>query len=107
MAGLVRCRIVDMPDGHFAVMALLASGKVFRRKALATLAEAEEAVECLRDVMAACGAPVVVEVSAWCGARNGYRIGQAAGGERGLDVSKTCLGSRGTGSRTGPVPPRS
>ena len=81
MTGPVRCRIVDMQDGCFAVMALLASGKAFCRKALATLAEAEEAVECLRDVMAACGAPVIVEVSAWCGARSGYRIGQAAGGE--------------------------
>ena len=79
MARLVRCRIVDMPDGRFAVMAVLASGKVFRRLGLSTLAEAEEAVDCLRAVMAACGAPVVVEASAQLGARVGAQIGQAAG----------------------------
>lgn len=79
MATLVRCRIVDMPDGRFAVMAVLASGKVFRRMGLSTLAEAEEAVDCLCAVMAACGAPVVAEASARLGARVGARIGQAAG----------------------------
>ncbi|GJD59118.1 hypothetical protein [Methylobacterium dankookense] len=60
-------------------MAVLASGKVFRRKGLATLAEAEEAVDCLRAVMTACGTPVVSDASARLGVRVGYRIGHAAG----------------------------
>ncbi|MEN3230244.1 hypothetical protein PUR21_21815 [Methylorubrum rhodesianum] len=80
MAKSVDCRIVDMPDGRFAVIAVMASGKVFRRKALPTLEAAEDAVECLREVMAACGAPVVAEVSARLGERIGVRAGQAAGG---------------------------
>ncbi|AWN37754.1 hypothetical protein [Methylobacterium radiodurans] len=77
----VRSRIVDMPDGRFAVMAVLASGKVFRRKRLATLAEAEDAVDCLRAVMAACGAPVVVEASIRGGASVKVRVGQALGSD--------------------------
>ncbi len=59
MARPVECRIVDMPDGRFAVLAVLASGKVFRRDGLTTMAEAEESVEVLRAVMAACGAPLI------------------------------------------------
>lgn len=53
----VECRIVDIPDGRFAVMAVLASGKVFRRVGLATLAKAEESVRRCA-VMDACGLPV-------------------------------------------------
>lgn len=63
MAKPVVCRIVDMPDGRFAVMAVLAGGKAFRHVGLATLAEAEESVEPLRALMDACGAPFVVERS--------------------------------------------
>lgn len=55
----VGCRIVDMPDGRFAVVAVLASGKVFRHTGLATPAEAEESAEVLRAVMDACGAPLI------------------------------------------------
>ncbi|SDM88907.1 hypothetical protein SAMN05216360_104155 [Methylobacterium phyllostachyos] len=58
--GLVR---TDMPDGRFAVVAVLASGEVFRRVGLATMAEAEEAEGVLRAIMAACGARVVVTPS--------------------------------------------
>lgn len=58
MARPVRCSIVDMPDGRFGVVAVLASGNVFRRAGLLTLAEAEECAEILHAVMAACGAPV-------------------------------------------------
>lgn len=64
----VECRIVDMPDGRFAVIAVLASGRVFRRVGLATLAEAEDSVELLRDLMAACGTWVKVARSARFGA---------------------------------------
>lgn len=60
----VCCNIVDMPDGRFAVVAVLASGKVFGRTGLPTLAVAEECVELLRAVMAACGAPVVLGAAA-------------------------------------------
>jgi hypothetical protein len=81
MARPVRCRIVDMPDGRFAVMAVLASGKVFRHVGLTSLAEAEESMDCLRAVMAACGAPVIVEVSARSRAPVGNRVGQAAGSD--------------------------
>ena len=40
MAKPVECRIVGMPDGRFAVIAVLASGKVFRHAGLTSLAEA-------------------------------------------------------------------
>ncbi len=59
MARPVRCSIVDMPDGRFAVVAASASGKVFRRAGLLTRAQAEECVDLLRALMAACGAAVV------------------------------------------------
>jgi hypothetical protein len=59
MARPVRCSIVDMPDGRFAVVAAPASGKVFRRAGLLTRAQAEECVDLLRALMAACGAAVV------------------------------------------------
>ena len=55
----VRCAILDMPDGRFAVVAVLGGRKVFRRAGLGTLSEAEECVEALQVLMAACGAPVV------------------------------------------------
>ncbi len=64
MARPVACRVVDMPDGRFAVMAVLASGKVFRRVGLGTLADAEANAEVLRALMAACGVPVDLQVSA-------------------------------------------
>ena len=66
MAKPVECRIVGMPDGRFAVIAVLASGKVFRHAGLTSFAEAEESVGMLRDLMAACGARVTVEVSPLC-----------------------------------------
>ncbi|GJE49725.1 hypothetical protein GOFOIKOB_2765 [Methylobacterium tardum] len=69
-----------MPDGRFAVMALLASGKVFRRVGLATLAEAEESAEVLRAIMAACGASVAVTVS--------LRLGSPAAASADLPVGR-------------------
>lgn len=50
MARSVSCSIVDMPDGHFGVVAGLASRKIFRRVGLPTLAEADECVEFLRHL---------------------------------------------------------
>lgn len=78
MARPVRCRIIDMPDGHFAVMAGLASGSVFRRMGFATLGRA---VDCLRAVMAACSEPVVVEVSTRSVVWVKEQVGQAAGSD--------------------------
>lgn len=63
MARPVRCSIVDMPDGRFAVVAVLASGKVFGRMDLLTLAEAEESVDLLRAAMMVCGAPVITDLA--------------------------------------------
>jgi hypothetical protein len=61
MARTVTCRIVDCPDGRFAVVAVLSSGSVHRHDGLSTMAEAEEAVETLRVLMEACGSRLVVE----------------------------------------------
>lgn len=55
----VTYRIVDCPDGRFAVVAAMASGSIHRRSGLLTLAEVEASVESLRVMMAACGAPLV------------------------------------------------
>jgi hypothetical protein len=74
------CRVVDMPDGTFTVIAVLASGKVFRRVGLRTMAEVEESVEMLRDIMSACGVPVTC---------------RSAAGERSLPARETAPTGRG------------
>lgn len=51
--------IIDHPGGQFAVVAVSASGSMYCRRGFWTLAEAEQCVEDLRAVMAACGAPLV------------------------------------------------
>lgn len=58
MARPVTYRIVDCPDGRFAIVALSTSGTVYRRDGLLTLAEAEACVEELRTMLALCGAPL-------------------------------------------------
>jgi hypothetical protein len=63
MARTVTCRIVDCPDGRFAVEAALSSGSVHRHGGLSTMAEAEEAVETLRVLMEASGSRLVAESS--------------------------------------------
>ena len=55
-------RISDRADGRFDVTATLEPDKVFRREGFVSLAMAEECVELLRLLMAACGAPLVQEV---------------------------------------------
>lgn len=52
----VTYRIVDCPDGRFAVVALAASGTAYRRGGLLTLAEADACVEDLRAMLSLCGA---------------------------------------------------
>ena len=99
MAKPVECRIVGMPDGRFAVIAVLASGKVFRHAGLTSLAEAEESVGMLRDLMAACGAPVVVEVSNRLGTQVGVRVDQAVGSGRTLGLGPPWLSWNGTPNR--------
>ncbi|MDR7040284.1 hypothetical protein J2X36_005066 [Methylobacterium sp. BE186] len=59
MAKPVECRIVNLPDLRFAVVGVLACGKVFRRAGLMTLAGAEESVSDVRTLMAACEAPLI------------------------------------------------
>lgn len=52
----VTYRIVDCPDGHFAVVAMAKSGTAYWRGRLLTLAEAEACVEDLRAMLSLCGA---------------------------------------------------
>ena len=58
MAWSVSYRITDRPDGRFDVV-VLHPRKVFRQSGLLTLAEAEEWLDGLRLLMAACGVPIV------------------------------------------------
>lgn len=55
MARQAAYRLVQCPDGRFAVVAVLASGSMYRRSELSTLAEAEVCLETLRVLMEACG----------------------------------------------------
>jgi hypothetical protein len=59
MVQRVTYSIIDRPDGRFDVVVVLGATSLYAREGLMTLAEAEEEVECLRTLMAACGAPVV------------------------------------------------
>ncbi|GEL43701.1 hypothetical protein MEX01_42920 [Methylorubrum extorquens] len=52
----VTYRVVDCPDGRFAVVVVAASGAAYWRNGLLTLAEAEACVEDLRAILAHCGA---------------------------------------------------
>ena len=52
-------RVIDRPDGLFDIAVTLAPDKVFHRDGLASRAEVDEALSVLRDLMAACGAPLV------------------------------------------------
>jgi hypothetical protein len=61
MPRTVRYEILDQPDGLFAVIATMEPDRVYRRDDLATLAAAEDWIEGLRILMAACGAPLVRE----------------------------------------------
>lgn len=61
MPRTVSYSILDEADGRFSVVATLAPDRIYRRDGVATLAEAEEWIEGLRVLMAACGAPVVRE----------------------------------------------
>lgn len=59
MAQRVTYTIVDQPDGRFDLLVLLGARVLHARTGFMTLAETEEEVEFLRDLMTACGAPVV------------------------------------------------
>jgi hypothetical protein len=58
LAKPVSYRIADRLDGRFDVIVVLHPHKVFRRVGLLTRAEAEEWLDGLRLLMAACGAPL-------------------------------------------------
>lgn len=64
MARPVLYQIIDRPDGRFDVLATLAPGKTFTRTGLASLTEVNAALDVLRDIMAACGAEVVLDPTA-------------------------------------------
>ena len=59
MAQSVTYRIVDQPDGRFDLIVVLGSRSVYARRGFMTIAEAEEQLESLKILMAACGAPVI------------------------------------------------
>jgi hypothetical protein len=59
MAKRVTYSIVDQPDGRFDLLVLVGSRVLHARTGFMTLAETEEEVELLRELMTACGAPVV------------------------------------------------
>ena len=59
MAQNVTYSIVDQPDGRFALVVLLGSCLLYTRSGLRTLAEVEEQIALVRDLIAACGAPVM------------------------------------------------
>ena len=61
MAQTVTCRIIDCPDGRFAVTAMLSAGRAYRCGGLLTVAEADAAVETLQVLMTACGARLIAE----------------------------------------------
>ena len=59
MVQRVTYSIIDQPDGRFDVVVVLGATSLYAREGMMTLAEAEEELDCLRALMAACGAPVV------------------------------------------------
>lgn len=63
MAQRVTYSIVDQSDGRFDLLVLLGARVLHARTGFMTLSEVEDEVEFLRDLMTACGAPVVREVS--------------------------------------------
>jgi len=62
MAQRVTYSIVDRADGRFDLLVLLGARALHARTGFMTLAETEEEVELLRELMTACGAPVVRDV---------------------------------------------
>ena len=64
MARIVTYKVFDRSDGRFDVVVILGTGSLHQRAGFMSLAEAEEWIEGLRVLMAACGAPVI----AWTGA---------------------------------------
>ncbi len=64
MARIVTYKIFDRSDGRFDAVVLLGTSSLHQRAGFLTLAEAEEWIEGLRVLMAACGAPVIE----WTGA---------------------------------------
>ena len=59
MAHRVTYSIVDQADGRFDLLVLLGARVLHARTRFMTLGEVEDEVEFLRELMTACGAPVV------------------------------------------------
>lgn len=64
MARLALYRIIDRPDGQFAVTVTLVPDKTFMRENFASLVEVHKAVDVLRTLMAACGAELILDPAA-------------------------------------------
>lgn len=54
-------RIIDRPSGRFDVTATLVPDKTFNHEGLVSLAELNDALDVLRDIMVACGAELVLD----------------------------------------------
>jgi len=63
MARRVYYRISDRPDGCFDAVVTIEPDTVVRREGFVSLAEVEDWIEGLRDLMAALGAPVAQDES--------------------------------------------
>lgn len=61
MARSVSYQVVQRPDGQFDIAVTLAGGRTHFREGLASRADVDCALDLLRDLMAACGAPLIEE----------------------------------------------
>lgn len=59
MAKTVTYSIIDREDGRFDLIAVMGGQSVHARRGLLSRAEVDEALDMLRDLMAAIGAPLV------------------------------------------------
>jgi hypothetical protein len=67
MARPVTYGIFDRSDGQFDVIVILGASSLYSPPGFKTLAEAEEWIEDLKALMAACGAPVVLGMTTAAG----------------------------------------
>lgn len=61
MARSVSYQVIQRPDGHFDIAVTVAGGRTQYREGLATRPDVDRALDLLRDLMAACGAPLIEE----------------------------------------------
>jgi len=61
MARSVSYQVIQRPDGHFDIAVTLAGGRTHFHEGLATRVDVDFALDLLRDLMTACGAPLIEE----------------------------------------------